>query len=432
MKRAPKQADPTPQGTESEPRQASRRAFLSTAGAGAIGALTLGTGESQAQELTTTPAWMTRIGAGFRGYGSPSRFEQPVQRTFTTALPQIAPGTGASFTPLQSLQGSITPSGLHFERHHNGVPDIDPAQHRLAIHGLVRRPLVFSIEALRQYPMVSRVCFIECAGNSGRNALSPKPAQATAGALHGLISNSEWTGVPLRILLEEAGIEAAASWLLVEGADAAAMSRSVPLEKALDDALVALFQNGEMIRPEQGYPVRLVLPGWEGNMSVKWLRRIKLVDGPTHTRDETSRYTDPLPDGRARQFTFEMEVKSVITHPSFGQRLTRKGLHEISGLAWSGAGRVKTVEVSVDGGQSWRTAQFDGVPLPKAMVRFRLPFEWNGEAIVIMSRASDEKGAVQPTRAQYKSANAVDGRFHNNAIQSWAIAADGTVSNVYA
>ena len=408
-----------------------RRAFLMQASAGAVGIGGIAALGVEAQELTTMPPWMGRIGAGFRGYGSPSKFEERTQRTFTLGLPQLAPGTGASFTPLQALQGTITPSGLHFERHHNGVPDIDPAQHRLAIHGLVRRPLVFSYAALKQYPMVSRVYFIECAGNSGRNAVSPEPGQASAGALHGLISNSEWTGVPLRVLLEEAGVDPTGKWLLAEGADAAAMSRSIPLDKALDDTMVALYQNGEPIRPEQGYPIRLVLPGWEGNMSVKWLRRIKVTTGPTHTRDETSRYTDPLADGTARQFTFQMEVKSVITYPSFGVPLARRGMHQISGLAWSGAGKVRTVEISVDGGNSWRMAQFDAEPTSKAVVRFRLPWEWNGEAVTIMSRATDERGAVQPTRATFKAAYAVDNRFHNNAIQSWAIAADGSARNVY-
>ena len=238
-----------------------------------------------------------------RAYGQPSKFEEPVKRFVGQLYGKVAEGAGASFTPLQSLNGTLTPNGLHFERHHNGVPDIDPARHRLLIHGLVRKPLAFDVAALTRYPMVSRTCFIECAGNSSRNTL-PKAQDVACGAIHGLVSCSEWTGVPLAVLLNEAGVNADAGWLLAEGADSASMSRSIPLTKALDDALIALYQNGERLRPEQGYPLRLLLPGWEGNMNVKWLHRIKLTDGPTHTKDETSKYTDLMRDGKARQFTY--------------------------------------------------------------------------------------------------------------------------------
>ena len=301
-----------------------RRAFLAR-GVKVAGALAAGgvasTAGAQARAAESIggqfPSWMTTEGAPMRAYGQPSKFEEPVKRFVGQLYGKVAEGAGASFTPLQSLNGTLTPNGLHFERHHNGVPDIDPARHRLLIHGLVRKPLAFDVAALMRYPMVSRTCFIECAGNSSRNTL-PKAQDVACGAIHGLVSCSEWTGVPLAVLLNEAGVDAGAGWLLAEGADSASMSRSIPLTKALDDALIALYQNGERLRPEQGYPLRLLLPGWEGNTNVKWLHRIKLTDSPTHTRDETSRYTDLMRDGKARQFTFEMGVKSVITQPSGG------------------------------------------------------------------------------------------------------------------
>jgi sulfane dehydrogenase subunit SoxC len=415
------------------PRTIGRRTFLAH-GAGIAGAAAAGLAAPAARAAEEAPPGLPKSmlspGAPMRGYGQPSRFEAPVKRLVLQPYGAIAPGVGPSFTPLESLNGAITPSGLHFERHHNGVPEINRSEHRLLIHGMVRRPLVFTMEALARYPLQSRVWFIECAGNSGRNT-APKPPQATCGAIHGLIRCAEWTGVPLAILLHEAGIDARASWLLAEGADAAAMSRSVPLEKALDDAMIALYQNGERLRPEQGYPVRLLLPGWEGNMSVKWLRRIKVTDGPTHTKDETSKYSDLMPDGKARQFTYEMGVKSVITQPAAGLRMQGSGAQEISGIAWSGAGRIRKAEVSVDGGKAWREAVLQEPVLSKSVTRFRLPWQWNGERALLQSRATDEKGNVQPARAAWLAQYAPGQRYHNNMIQTWAIETDGSISNVY-
>ncbi len=331
---------------------------------------------------------------------------------------------------MQSLTGTITPNGLHFERHHNGVPEIDPLQHKLLIHGLVKRPLVLTPATLLRYPTVTRTCFVECAGNSGPNTLAKAP-QASCSAIHGLVSCSEWTGVPLALLLDEAGVEPGAKWFLAEGADSAAMSRSVLIEKAYDDAIVALYQNGERIRPEQGYPMRLLLPGWEGNMSVKWLRRLKLTEGPTHTKDETSKYTDLMPGGIARQFTFEMDVKSVITQPSGGLTMQGAGLYEISGLAWSGAGRIAKVEVSVDGGANWRQASLQAPVLSKAVTRFRLAWQWNGAPAMLQSRATDERGAVQLERGAWTANYSPAQRYHNSMIQTWQVNADGSVNNVY-
>jgi sulfane dehydrogenase subunit SoxC len=339
-------------------------------------------------------------------------------------------GTGGSRTPLEALEGIITPSSLHFERHHSGVPDIDPDEHQVLIHGLVERPLIFSMSALARYPLVSRIQFLECSGNSAAQNNAEAPQQS-AGGLHGLVSCSDWGGVPLAVLLDEAGVKPEGKWLLAEGGDAAAMSRSVPMAKAMDDAILALYQNGERLRPEQGYPVRLFLPGYEGNMNVKWLRRIKVTAEPTMTKDETSKYSDLQPNGRAKLFTFPMEVKSVITSPSGMQAMQGPGLYQISGVAWSGFGRIRRVEISADGGKSFAQAALDGPALPLAFTRFRMPWRWDGSPSVLMSRAVDETGAVQPTRAALIAARGAQFRYHYNAIQSWNVAAGGAVSNVY-
>jgi sulfane dehydrogenase subunit SoxC len=407
-----------------------RRLFL-TRGASALGAagMTLLTARSAAAAPLEVPATMKVPGTPSSGYGERSRFESNVQRITNGAPP--TPGTGGSRTPIEHLEGIITPNSLHFERHHNGIPDIDPDQHRVLIHGLVERPLLFSLDALSRYPLVSRIQFLECSGNSG--ALNgAEPPQQTAGGLHGLVSCANWTGVPLSILLDEAGVKPEGKWLLAEGADSAGMSRSVPMAKALDDAFLALYQNGERLRPSNGYPVRLFLPGWEGNTNVKWLRRIKVTAAPTMTKDETSKYTDLLPNGRAMMFTFPMGVKSVITSPSGTQKMQGAGLYQISGIAWSGAGKIRRVEVSADGGKSWAQAALDEPVLSKALARFRLPWRWDGSPSVLMSRATDEAGNVQPARAALLNDRGPNYRYHYNAIQSWRVTPAGEVANVYA
>src|SRR3954467_4741284 len=415
-------ARPVPQ-----PASRARRDFLRRSGALAGGGAITGLAMAQAE----TPApWEVSPVTPAAAYGTRSRFEKAVRYPLRP-YGEIAPGSGPVLSPIEALEGTITPADLHFVRTHNGVPDIDPQQHRLLIHGMVDRPLLFTMESLLRYPMVSRVHFIECGGNSSRN-LAPVPLQVPAGSLHGLVSCSEWTGVPLKLLLEEAGVQRGARWMLAEGTDAASMAGSIPLEKAFDDALLALYQNGERLRPEQGYPVRLLLPGWLGNLNVKWLRRIKATDGPTHTKDETSKYTDPLPDGRSLQFTFEMGVKSVITRPSSTMTLPRPGRYEISGLAWSGAGRIRQVEASTDGGATWSAATLLGEERPRAFVRFRMPWEWSGKPALLQSRATDEKGRVQPARKDWLARYAPDMRYHNTSIVSWSVGADGKVTNVYA
>jgi sulfane dehydrogenase subunit SoxC len=402
------------------------RNALFTAGIAAAGG-----GVVQADDSVgaNAPEWMKTPGRPFSGYGVPSKWQEKVQRIFTIAPGRA--GTGVSRTPLHLLEGTITPAGLHFERHHNGVPDIDPAKHELFIHGMVKQPLAFSLEALMRYPMETRVHFVECAGNSGAFS-SPQPSQVTSGELNGLLSCSEWTGVRLSILLADAGIAREAKWIIAEGADAAAMSRSIPVEKCMDDAMIALYQNGEAIRPEQGFPMRLLLPGFEGNMNVKWLRRLNVVDAPVNARDETSHYTELMPGGKARQFMFLQGAKSAIIRPSFGMTMKGPGLYEISGLAWSGAGRVSKVEVSADGGKSWAAAALTEPVLAKAMTRFRMPWQWDGRPSTLMSRATDEKGGTQPTRTAWIAEYAPGQGYHFNGIQSWSIEADGAVKNVYA
>lgn len=364
------------------------------------------------------------IGPPARGYGARSPFEQ------ATRIEWIDDGTAfASFTPLGELHGIITPSALHFERHHAGVPAIDPHKHRLMIHGLVEKPLMLTLEDLKRFPSSSRIYFIECAGNGfGRRQRGSNSVQET----HGLTSCSEWTGVPLSILLRETGLQRNANWLLAEGADAVLMTRSIPLKKALEDVLVAYAQNGEALRPEQGYPLRLLVPGWEGNINIKWLRRIKVVDQPYMTREETARYTDLLSDGTARIFSFEMDPKSVITFPSGQQKLNGSGFYEITGLAWSGRGAIRSVEVSVDGGNTWSNAALQEPVLRFAHTRFRFPWHWDGKEAIIQSRCRDEHGDLQPTLAQLIKVRGENWFYHFNPIQPWRIRADGSVENALA
>jgi sulfane dehydrogenase subunit SoxC len=274
---------------------------------------------------------------------------------------------------------------------------------------------------------VSRICFLECSGNT-QNWGEPV-AEYTVQDTHGLLSCCEWTGAPLKAVLEEVGVRPEALWMLAEGADAATMTRSIPVEKAFDDALLAYAQNGEKLRPEQGYPLRLLLPGFEGNTSVKWLRRLKFGRAPWQTREETSKYSWVMPDGSARQFNFVMEAKSVITSPSGGQRLRDRGFYEISGLAWSGRGKIEKVDVSVDGGVSWTAAALQEPILPKSLTRFHAPWRWTGEAAIVTSRATDETGYVQPSRDELLKVRDARSYYHYNGMQRWRVAGDGMVSN---
>ncbi|MEQ8955845.1 MAG: sulfite dehydrogenase, partial [Gammaproteobacteria bacterium] len=332
------------------------------------------------------PEWSRQPGPGASDYGAPSPLATGLQRMAGTPDP-IYPGGGASRSPLQHLQGTITPNSLHFERHHAGVPAIDPARHKLVINGLVRQPLSFSYEDLLRYPMVNRIYFLECSGNSG--ALTGEaPPNGSAQSIHGLLSGAEWSGIPLSVLLDEAGVLPQAQWVSAVGADAASMGRSVPLAKAMDDVLVALYQNGEPVRPENGFPMRLFCPGWEGNISVKWLTQLKLTPVASQFRDETSKYTDTLPNRQSLQFTFPMGCKSVITSPSGQMQLRRQGLYQVTGVAWSGAGSIRRVEVSADSGRSWADALITSAQHDRALTRFQIPWRWNGGPAVLQSRAT--------------------------------------------
>src|SRR5438067_2681793 len=406
-----------------------RRMFLTAGTAAAVAVASAALPNPAAADALPVEPWMKLPGSGFVGYGQPSKYEEKVARTWNTAPGTT--GTGAARTPLHLLDGMITPNGVHFERSHSGIPDINPETHRLVIHGLVKRPLIFTLEALARYPMESRIAFIECGGN-GQLLYQKEPAPVGVQAIHGLVSCAEWTGVKLSVLLQEAGVDPKATWILAEGADAAGMSRSVPLAKAMDDALIALFQNGERIRPSNGYPIRLLLPGYEGNMHVKWLRRIKVTEGPTMTKDETSKYTMLLPDGKSLQFVFPMEAKSVITQPSPGLTMKGPGLYEISGLAWSGYGKIAKVEVSADGGKSWGVAALQEPVLSKALTRFRMPWRWDGAPVTLQSRSTDETGYVQPNRAELIALRGDRGNYHNNMITSWGVSDKGEVKHVYA
>ena len=369
--------------------------------------------------------------------GLPQKVVVPEDPTKTPGMPPGERGTRSPFekviknpsdissrTPLQDLHGIITPSDLHFERHHGGVPAIDPAKHQLLIHGMVDRPLVFSMAELKRFPSVSRIAFLECSGNYRGRGTNEK---LTPQDICGLTSQSEWTGVMLSTIFREVGLKPNATWFLAEGSDAAVMTRSIPVSKGLDDAMLVYAQNGEALRPEQGYPLRLFLPGWEGNASVKWIRRIEVSDHPFMTREETSKYTEPIKDGKIRQFSFTIDARSVITYPTYPAQV-QKGWIEIRGIAWSGRGIVKQVEVSTDNGKTWQLARLNGPVLDKAHTQFRHIWQWDGRETVIMSRVIDETNYIQPTLQELITARGENtGGYHLNPITAWQIKPDGQV-----
>lgn len=413
-----------------------RRLFLGS-GASVLGAAAFGketatsaiVGSSTNNIPPNIPEWTRTIGPGVASYpyGQPSNYESVVVRRDVSWL-TASPISSVAFSPIHELKGIITPSGLVFERHHAGIPNIDPDDYRLIIHGLVKRPLMLTMEELLRFPSVSSIYFIECPANGG---MEWRGAQMEALQFtHGMLGCCEWTGVKLSTLLEETGLKQGAGWILAEGADGSAMTRSIPMEKALDDAMIVYGQNGEALRPEQGYPVRLLNPGWEGSTSIKWLRRLEIGDRPWYHREETAKYTDLMPDGRARQFTWVMEANSVITFPCPEKSPVKPGYHELSGLAWSGQGCIKQVDVSFDGGVNWTRANLKGLILPKALTRFSLDWKWDGRPLLLQSRAIDETGYVQPTLAHLRSVRGVNSIYHNNAIHTWQLASSGNVTNV--
>jgi sulfane dehydrogenase subunit SoxC len=402
----------------SDETRVTRRALLAGAAVTAGGVLLerLPLGATPPQASTADPSLVP--GGATTATSARSPFETPA-RTPAGIL------TGPAYSPIHQLTGTITPNDLVFERHHGGVAIIDPMKYKLLVHGLVDRSMVLTLDDLKRFPSVSRVHFIECSGNGRNGYRDPKP-ELTPQMIDGLTSNGEWTGVPLSLVLREVGVRRAATWFLAEGGDAAKLSRSIPIEKAWDDALIVYAFNGEPLRPANGYPVRLLLPGFEANTCVKWLRRIKLVDEPNMSRDETAKYTDPLPDGTARQFSFVMDAKSIITSPTPPSRIER-GWHEIAGLAWSGRGKITRVDVSTDGGHRWIEAQLQEPVLTKAHTRFRLMWDWDGRSATLMSRAVDETGYVQPTFAEFEAKRGPGTDFHFNHIRSWVVQPNGVV-----
>ena len=377
----------------------------------------------------SVPPWTKRLGSGVvsNPYGSPSPFETHVKRRTVEWLTadKIA---SISFTPLADLKGIITPSAVVFERYHAGMPAIEPQQHQLMIHGMVKRPLILSMDDLMRFPSTSMIRFLECPANGGMEWRGAQMDRLQFS--HGMLACCEWTGVLLSTLLEEVGIDKKANWILAEGADGSHMSRSIPMDKALDDALIVYAQNGEALRPEQGYPVRLINPGWEGNTCVKWLRRLEIGDKPWYHREETSKYTELMPDGRSREFSFVQECNSVVTSPSPEKPLTKPGKYWVEGLAWSGRGKIKRVDVSFDGGVSWRPTKFTSIVLPRALTRFGLEWDWDGSTALIQSRAVDETGYVQPTYTQLRDVRGSSSIYHKNAIHTWKIENNGGVRNV--
>ncbi len=421
---------PPPSVTGSAAKELPRRAFLRGVAGATTTLVTAGSMVAAASPLAV-PAWSRQLGKPVASdpYGMPSRFEANVVRRQSPGLTRTNESSIA-FTPLQNLFGIITPNGLHFERDHAGLPALDPAQHRLVIHGLVAQPKIYTMDDLLRLPAVSRIHFLECGANTGMEWANV--AVPTVQFTHGMLSCAEYTGVWLSTLLEEVGVDLKrAKYLLAEGADGAGLARTIPLAMALDDVLLVYGQNGEMLRPENGYPLRLIVPGVQGVSSVKWLRRIEVGDQPWHTREETLHYSDLMPDGTSRQFTWIQEAKSVITSPSGGMTLLDKdGYYQITGLAWSGRGRIKRVDISTDGGRNWRPAQVQAPIISKALTRFRSDWVWDGAPALLQSRCSDDTGYVQPALKQLRAVRGTHSIYHLNAIQTWQVLASGEVRNV--
>ncbi|MSO84797.1 MAG: sulfite dehydrogenase [Rhodospirillales bacterium] len=419
--------------SENKPPSPSRRQVLfgAAAAGGALATLGLG-GVSSSARAAALPIQESSKSMGrpieAKAYGMPSKFESHYTRNRSDVLVNRQNFSDWSMSPLQLQRGILTPNGVVFERHHAGTPDIDPKTHKLAIHGMVKQPLEFTMDALMRYPSVSKFHFIECSGNGLTDWLQAR--SKTVQQTHGLLSCTQWTGIPVSWLLDEAGLQPGAKWVMFEGADGSGHVRSIPIEKLMDDCLIVYGQGGEMLRPENGYPLRLFIPGWEGNCSVKWLRRIKVSDQPWHFRSETARYTDPMPEGKWRQFSFMMECKSVITNPSGGMKIQGPGQYQLEGFAWSGNGTIKNVDVTVDGGKTWRAAELERPILSKCLTRFTYRWNWNGQPAKIASRAVDSTDYVQPSVAEIAKVRALVGFVqHHNGIFPWSIDANGEVKN---
>ncbi len=380
------------------------------------------------------PKWGTTLGDELNKYpyGIPSKYEHNVVRRTSSLMSSAGDMHAAvSMSPLHELEGIITPNGLHFTRTHNGVAHVDPNKYRLMIHGLVEKPIVLTLEQLKKYPSESRIHFLECPANGAAEWKGPQFNSLQF--VKGMMSNSEWTGVRLKTILDELGLKPEAKWMLAEGSDGSEMGRSVPVEKVLDDAMVVWGQNGEALRPEQGYPVRLLLPGWEANLCVKWLKRLEFSDKPWYAKEETSKYTVLTKTGKAIQHFYPLEVNSIITSPCPEKPWTdlKKGdLVEIEGLAWSGHGTITNVDITFDGGKNWVEANLKGLVLPKSWTRFSYIYKYEGKELLLASRGVDDSDNVQPTVNQEKAVIGVEGVYHRNSICTWEVKANGEVNNV--
>ena len=407
-----------------------RKAFLTASVAMAAPAVARAAVEGD-PAILELPQWSTTLGlpVAANPYGLPSQYERGLQRRESPGLTRVG-GSSVAFTPLQGLFGIITPSGLHFERHHQGWHDIDPSKHRLMINGMVKTNAVFTMDDIMRLPSVSRIHFIECGANTGMEW--GNVAVPTVQYSHGMLSCSEFTGVPLKDILDMCGADyKKGRFVLAEGADGSSMTRTIPMELIESgEVLVAYGMNGEMLRPENGYPLRLVVPGVQGVSWVKYLRRVEVGDQPWGAKDEAVHYIDLMPDGLHRQYTSIQECKSVITTPSGGQVLLEKGFYNLNGLAWSGRGKIKKVDVSVDGGRNWRTARLETPVQDRCLTRFSLDWVWDGKPAIVQSRATDETGYVQPSSRQLRAVRGTRSIYHNNSIQSWLVQENGEVKNV--
>ena len=399
-------------------------------GAGAALTAGLGTVARAADDALPDQDWGVGVGAPVANttYGLPPKDEGDMKRRIVPWLTSDQTSS-ISFTPVQHQTGIITPSGVFFERYHNGLVEANKRDTRLMIHGLVDRPVVFTFEDIMRMPSESRIYFLECAANGGMEWRSAQlnSLQYT----HGMVACAEWVGVKLSTLLNHSGLQKTGKWLLAEGSDGSHLTRSIPIEKALDDCLVVYGQNGEMLRHEQGYPLRLIVPGWQGNMNVKWLRRLKIGDKPWYSHEETSKYTELRGDGKAYGLTWPIYCTSIINFPCPEMRLKGPGVYEVRGFAWSGLGKIKQVDVSFDGGMNYTRARMDGPILPKSFTRFTCEWRWDGKPAFLQSRATDETGFVQPTIQELRAIRGTNGVYNNNSIQTWEIKSDGSVNNVH-
>jgi sulfane dehydrogenase subunit SoxC len=415
--------------------QSSRRDFFRKTAAYSISAIAATTVLSADDEnIIHHTKWGTTLGDELNKnpYGLPSPYEHNnVRRTASLLSSAGDMHAAVSMCPLHEQEGIITPNGLFFTRTHNGVAHIDPTKFRLMIHGMVKKPIVLTLEELKRYPSESVIHFLECPANGAAEWKGPQFNSLQF--VKGMMSNVEWTGVRLKTILQDLGVDPKAKWMLAEGSDGSEMSRTVPTEKVMDDAMLVWAMNGEALRPEQGYPVRLLLPGWEGNLCVKWLKRLEFGEEPWYCKEETSKYTVLTASGKAVQHFYPLEVNSIITSPCPEKPWTdlKKGdMIEIEGLAWSGQGKVKLVDITFDGGKTWVEASLKGLVLPKSWTRFSYIYKYEGKPLLLASRAMDEIKNVQPTVNQEKRIMGVEGVYHRNSICTWEVKENGEVHNV--